>query len=214
MLTGAPAAAMCIGRARWSSMCKSPFWWSLSVAPHFGWCRIGPATPQRKRVADVAPLVPHCRSFELSISDSNGEVFSLSLADAADRDTWRDALNSRVAPPAIARASHILLKNNASRRLASWRDPDGVDIRKRSESAAAATLRGFRAQIERGEATMEELAMRHSDCDTAKFGGDLGWFGAGYMQPEFEEAVLALEVGQLSDCVVSPSGVHLILRTG
>lgn len=53
-----------------------------------------------------------------------------------------------------------------------------------------------------------------SDCDTAKHGGDLGWFAADYMQPEFEEAVLALKVGELSDVVHTASGAHLILRTG
>jgi hypothetical protein len=34
------------------------------------------------------------------------------------------------------------------------------------------------------------------------------------MQPEFEEAVLQLEEGQLSDVIETASGVHLILRTG
>ena len=53
-----------------------------------------------------------------------------------------------------------------------------------------------------------------SDCDTAKHGGDLGWFAANYMQPEFEEAVLALEVGELSGVIQTASGAHLILRTG
>ena len=53
-----------------------------------------------------------------------------------------------------------------------------------------------------------------SDCDTAKHGGDLGWFAANYMQPEFEAAVLALEVDQLSGIVETASGVHLIQRTG
>ena len=45
-------------------------------------------------------------------------------------------------------------------------------------------------------------------------GGDLGWFAAGYMQPEFEEATLALAVGELSDVVTTASGCHLILRVG
>jgi NIMA-interacting peptidyl-prolyl cis-trans isomerase 1 len=33
------------------------------------------------------------------------------------------------------------------------------------------------------------------------------------MQPAFESAAFALEVGQLSEPVFSDSGVHLILRT-
>ena len=57
-------------------------------------------------------------------------------------------------------------------------------------------------------------AWQVSDCDTAKHGGDLGWFAANYMQPEFEEAVLQLDVDELSDVVYTASGAHLILRTG
>ena len=53
-----------------------------------------------------------------------------------------------------------------------------------------------------------------SDCDTAKHGGDLGYFASGYMQPEFEEAVLKLTVNELSGVVKTASGAHLILRTG
>ena len=48
---------------------------------------------------------------------------------------------------------------------------------------------------------------------SAKRGGDLGSFGRGAMQPSFEAAAFALEVGQMSDLVESPSGVHIILRT-
>ena len=69
----------------------------------------------------------------------------------------------------------------------------------------------------RGSLTVRALSRplaQVSDCDTAKHGGDLGWFAANYMQPEFEAAVLALEDGQLSDVVETASGVHLILRTG
>ena len=78
--------------------------------------------------------------FELSIADSQGEVFSLCLADAAARQEWKEALESRSAPPAIARASHILIKHQGSRRLASWRDPDGKEIAKRTEAAATKQL--------------------------------------------------------------------------
>ena len=151
---------------------------------------------------------------ELSITDSGGEIFSLSLADDATSEEWKEAIESRAAPPAIARASHILVKHAGSRRRASWRDPEGVAIEARSEGAAKAMLAKFRAQIERGEGDVAGFAETHSDCDTAKHGGDLGWFAANYMQPEFEEAVLALEVGQLSQVVTTASGLHLIQRTG
>lgn len=108
----------------------------------------------------------------------------------------------------------MLLKHANSRRLSSWRDPDGVEIKGRTEAAATRQLREWRAAIERGDKAIDELARAFSDCDTAEQGGDLGWFPAGYMQHEFEEATLALAVGQLSDVISTASGLHLILRTG
>ena len=46
----------------------------------------------------------------------------------------------------------------------------------------------------------------------AKRGGDLGHFARGTMQPAFEEASFALEVGEMSGVVETNSGVHIILR--
>jgi len=151
---------------------------------------------------------------ELSLADSGGEIFSLCLEDDEARDEWREAVEARLAPPAIARASHILIKHNESRRLASWRDPDGKEIRHRSKAAAIKMLNEYRRLINSASEDLASLAEQVSDCDTAKHGGDLGWFAANYMQPEFEAAVLELEEGQLSGVVETASGVHLIQRTG
>lgn len=64
-------------------------------------------------------------------------------------------------------------------------------------------------------ATFEELARTESDCSSAKRGGDLGFFGRRKMQPAFEEASFALQIGELTKEVVeTSSGVHLILRIG
>ena len=41
-------------------------------------------------------------------------------------------------------------------------------------------------------------------------GGDLGWFGAGMMVPEFEEAVSALQPGQVSQPIQTQFGWHVI----
>jgi peptidyl-prolyl cis-trans isomerase NIMA-interacting 1 len=57
-----------------------------------------------------------------------------------------------------------------------------------------------------------ELAASESDCSSARKHGDLGYFGKGEMQPEFEEAAFKLKVGEISPIVSSQSGLHLIER--
>jgi NIMA-interacting peptidyl-prolyl cis-trans isomerase 1 len=71
---------------------------------------------------------------------------------------------------------------------------------------------GYRELITSGKAKFEDLASKHSDCSSAKRGGDLGSFGRGQMQKPFEDAAFKLKVGQLSEPVFSDSGVHIIYR--
>jgi NIMA-interacting peptidyl-prolyl cis-trans isomerase 1 len=109
-------------------------------------------------------------------------------------------------------ASHLLIKHSGSRRLASWRDPNGEQIRQRSKAAAIEELEKLRARIVAGE-KFEDLARQFSDCGSARDGGNLGEFGRGQMQKPFEDATFALQVGELSGVVDTDSGVHIILRT-
>ena len=116
--------------------------------------------------------------------------------------------------PARVRASHLLVKHAGSRRPSSWRDARIT----RSLADARAAVRTQRAALAelRGAALREAFAARareHSDCSSAKRGGDLQTFARGAMQPAFEEAAFALDVGELSDLVETQSGVHIILRT-
>lgn len=62
-----------------------------------------------------------------------------------------------------------------------------------------------------GGADFAALAQERSTGPSGPNGGSLGWFGAGAMVPPFEEAVVALEVGEVSDPVQTQFGWHVIL---
>ncbi len=55
-----------------------------------------------------------------------------------------------------------------------------------------------------------ELAMEMSTGPSGPNGGDLGWFGLGMMVPEFEQAVVNMEAGGISEPVQTQFGWHVI----
>ena len=73
-------------------------------------------------------------------------------------------------------------------------------------------IRAHEAKIKNGGVTLGELALTESDCSSARKRGDLGYFGQGDMQKEFEEASFALKPGEMSSVVETASGLHLIER--
>jgi peptidyl-prolyl cis-trans isomerase C len=81
-------------------------------------------------------------------------------------------------------ASHILLENEA-------------DARK------------VLAEIRNG-ADFAEMAKQHSKGPSGKNGGDLGFFDAKTMVPEFSKAAFAMKVGDVSEPVKTQFGWHII----
>lgn len=66
-------------------------------------------------------------------------------------------------------------------------------------------------RIANGESSFEEEALAHSTCPSKANGGNLGEFGRGQMVPEFDVAVFAMEVGEItSKPVKTQFGYHLI----
>lgn len=106
------------------------------------------------------------------------------------------------------RASHLLIKHQDSRRPSSWKEQNIT----RSKEEAIEILKGHEATIRSGDQTLGDLAPTESDCSSARKRGDLGLFGKGQMQKEFEDAAFALQPGEMSGIVETASGVHLIQR--
>ena len=95
--------------------------------------------------------------------------------------------------PEQVRASHILLKT------------EGKD-----DAAVKAKAEEILKQAKAG-ADFAELAKKNSeDEQSAKNGGDLDYFGRGRMVPEFDQAVFAMQKGQISDLVKTQYGYHII----
>jgi peptidyl-prolyl cis-trans isomerase SurA len=70
-------------------------------------------------------------------------------------------------------------------------------------------LNEARARIDAGE-PFETVAQNYSEDLSARNGGDLGTFERGGMVPEFEEAVFALNPGEMSGIVTTRFGYHII----
>jgi peptidyl-prolyl cis-trans isomerase C len=67
----------------------------------------------------------------------------------------------------------------------------------------------LKSEIDAG-ADFAEMAKEHSSDGAAAGGGDLGWFSDGMMVKPFQDAVVALEVGAVSDPVQTQFGWHLV----
>jgi peptidyl-prolyl cis-trans isomerase C len=67
----------------------------------------------------------------------------------------------------------------------------------------------LKAEIDAG-ADFAELAKVHSTDGAAAGGGSLGWFGLGMMVKDFEDAVVAMKVGEVAGPVKTDFGWHLV----
>lgn len=68
----------------------------------------------------------------------------------------------------------------------------------------------IKARIDKGE-KFEDLAKEFSDDPgSSKLGGDLGYFGRGFMEPAFEDTMFSLKVGEVSAPVLTSFGFHII----
>jgi parvulin-like peptidyl-prolyl isomerase len=107
------------------------------------------------------------------------------------------------AKPTEVSARHILIGYKGSERSKATRTKD-----------AAKKLAGeMLAKVEAKPADFAKLAKQHSDGPSKTKGGDLGSFKKGMMSPNFDKAVFALKVDEVSEVVETPFGFHVIQRT-
>ena len=82
--------------------------------------------------------------------------------------------------------------------------------RQMTQQAAVEQMKLWRQQVVAGQGDFAAIARQHSQDNSAKAGGDLGWANPGVYVPEFEEAMDELPLGGVSEPVVTRFGVHLI----
>ncbi|MDX1810762.1 MAG: SurA N-terminal domain-containing protein, partial [Gammaproteobacteria bacterium] len=125
---------------------------------------------------------------ELSV---DGLMPKVSVDDSELQAYYKEQKN-RFTTPEERKASHILIEF-------------GDD-----EDAAKAKAESILAKAKAGE-DFAKLAKENSDDIGSKSeGGDLGFFGRGVMDKNFEDAAFALNKGQISDVVRSQFGFHII----
>ncbi|MGB9081406.1 MAG: peptidylprolyl isomerase, partial [Desulfuromonadaceae bacterium] len=106
---------------------------------------------------------------------------------------------ARYSKPEEFRASQILIKVDPS-------------LNTEEKKALKAKAEDILKRIKAGE-KFEEIAINESDDASRVKGGDLGYFHSGQTVPEFEEAILKLKVGEVSDVIETLYGFHIIRLT-
>lgn len=143
-------------------------------------------TALAQRIENLPPLVALTLENE-ERSLKAGEAVEAALALAVtdeDLQAAYDAQFANVDPQEEYNASHILVETE--------------------EEALA-----VKEEID-GGAEFAAVAREKSTGPSGPNGGELGWFGTGMMVPDFEAAVIALEVGEVSAPVQTQFGWHVI----
>ncbi|HQR59932.1 MAG TPA: peptidylprolyl isomerase [Methylophilaceae bacterium] len=81
-----------------------------------------------------------------------------------------------------------------------------------SEQDAKRRMDDLKERLDNG-GDFAELARLHSEDGSASKGGDMGWVGAGDTVPDFEKAMNALKIGEISEPVRTQFGWHIIQVT-
>jgi peptidyl-prolyl cis-trans isomerase D len=152
------------------------------------------ANPDRHMSEEAVDVV----YLEVSLADIADaiEVTERDLRAFYESEVQRDPDMYRT--PEQRRARHILVSV----------EDDG------DREAALAEANALAARVRGGEDFAEVARAESDDSGSANLGGDLDWVEPGMMVGPFDEALFAMEEGQISDPVRTPFGYHVILLEG
>ncbi|MBF0281705.1 MAG: SurA N-terminal domain-containing protein [Zetaproteobacteria bacterium] len=128
--------------------------------------------------------------------DPDALALNISVNDADILAAFEER-KAEFSEPEQRHARHILAKFNGDS------DADRIQARDRIETA--------KARLNQGESFSDIAKALSDDTATAANGGDLGFSPKGAMIPAFDEAIFAMEAGQVSEIVETQFGYHLIL---
>lgn len=142
-------------------------------------------------------LVPETAEIEYAVLDLDTVKRSISVSEDDLRRHY-DANASRYTQAEERRASHILIASDSAQ---------AAGERQKARARAEALLEDLR----RAPARFAEIARKESqDPGSAPQGGDLDYFSRGAMVKPFEDAVFAMNVGEISPVVETDFGYHII----
>jgi peptidyl-prolyl cis-trans isomerase D len=136
--------------------------------------------------------VPEKRKIRFALIDVDALKAKVTVPPADIERAYNNNIEQYTTPEQI-RASHILFKTEGK---------DDAAVKAKAEDVLKQARAG---------ADFSELAKKYSEDDaSAKNGGDLDYFARGKMVPEFDQAVFAMQPGQISDLVKTPFGYHIV----
>lgn len=124
------------------------------------------------------------------------EVIPNVTVSEEESKSYYDENPAQFLQPAQVKASHILIKM-------------GPDMDEEEKTEKREEINKIKQKLDEG-ADFTETAKEFSQGPSAPKGGDLGYFSHDRMVRPFADAAFALEVGEVSDIVVTQFGYHLI----
>jgi nitrogen fixation protein NifM len=83
-------------------------------------------------------------------------------------------------------------------------------IPENTREAAQQRIADIAVRLQKEPGRFEEQALKHSECPTALDGGKLGDLPRGKLFPELEQALFALQAGEVSGVIESELGFHVL----